>query len=152
MKSLNDYISKHYSDLIAYASSLSKDPVGLLSHTYIKARKAGFKFVDKPKADGYFKRALKTNAAHDFRVLYESIGDSEGLELIPSEIDDFTKLINTERIDEIVRWLDEFDRKVLELYLSGQNMRECASGSGVPVSTIYHSLYRSREIIKERLK
>ena len=152
MKSLNDYISDNYSDLLAYASSLSFDPVGLISHTYLKAVKAGFKFVDKPKADGYFKRALKTNSIHDFRVLYKSLGSDKELEYIPNQVEDFTKLINTERVDRIVRHLDEFDRKVLELYLSGQNMRECASESGVSISTIYHSLYRSREIIKNALK
>jgi DNA-directed RNA polymerase specialized sigma24 family protein len=96
--------------------------------------------------DAYFKRAIKQAGRHDFRKLYK-VQDSP-IENIPEE-HDIDRRICIERIDVVIRQLDEFDRQIFELYLRGQNMVELSRQSKIPISTIYHTLSKVRQLLKQ---
>jgi len=57
-----------------------------------------------------------------------------------------------EKLDEAIRFLDEFERKLMEIHLQGENMARLSEETGIPISTIYHTLNKAKREIKEKLK
>lgn len=146
MTSLKEYIDKHYTNLTRYASPFTDCPTDLVHFTYIKMIDAGFQFRDEPSTDSYFKRAIKQNGIHSFKKIY-LIKDNPEVENIAEE-HDIERRVAIEKLDVVIRCLDEFDRQVTELYLRGENMSLIAKESGVPASTIYHALSKVRKLLK----
>lgn len=130
-----------------YAKKFTRDPIDLVNFTYIKAVDAGFEYVNDPKADAYFKRGIFGNAGR----LNRKYNTAERVTEDVAEVHDMSRLLLFERLDEAVRLLDKFDRELMDLHLSGANMSKVAEESGVPISTIYHSLAESKKKIKNKL-
>jgi len=151
MNNLNDYFTEHYDNLVKYASKFTQDPNDLVHHIYIKAVNAGFKFVNKPMTDWYFKLGIKQSSYSDFKKLY----NNDHLELIDDmyaqEVPDIEKRVMIEMIDEQIRFLTEFDRTVIEIYLRGENMKELSRETDIPYQTIQSSLKRSIAAIKVKI-
>ena len=132
-----------------YAGKFTKAPEDLVHHTYIKACDAGFAYINDPMTDYYMRRSIKNNAIRsDFKDAY-TYNDCPILEIVQTA--DNERRIALERIDEILRRLDYFDRTIFELYLSGQNMKELCDESQIPKSTVYHTLHRVRTTLKQML-
>ena len=144
--SLDKYITANYDKLVAYAGIYCKDPYDLVSHTYIKVVDAGFYYVNDYMTEAYLRRAIKINATRgDFKKLYKI--EHQELTNIPEEFN-IDRRIAIEKIDTILRRLDYFDRTIFELYLMGENMKVLSDESKIPISTIYHTLSKVRQIIK----
>lgn len=155
VNSLDSYVEYMYNDLVRYANRFAKaDACDLVHHTYLKIRNAGFVFSNFPMTDFYFKRSIKTNGQHDFRKLYYVFGgDIEPFD-IAEEIDEseLQKVVQREILDEAVRQLPQFERIITELYLMGENMRVMAEESEIAISTVYHTLSKVREDVKNYIK
>lgn len=147
MAALDKYIERRYDHLVRYAKKFTRDPIDLVNYTYIKAVDAGFEYVNEHKADAYFKRGIFGNAGR----LKKKYCTGERLPEDVAEVHDMSRLIMFEELDEAVRLLDKFDRELMDLHLSGANMSKVAEESGVPISTIYHSLAESKKKIKTKL-
>ena len=106
-------------------------------------------FIDKPKADGYFKQAIRKVGCREFKSIY-STGDSITGQV--PEVRDFSRTIMFEKLDEAIRHLDEFERRLMEVHLRGQNMTALSKETGIPISTIYHTLNKAKQEIKQRIK
>jgi len=92
---------------------------------------------------------MKNNATRgDFKKQYKI--DHEEVENIPEE-HDIDRRIAIEKVDVVLRHLDYFDRTIFELYLRGENMTKLSKESGIPISTIYHTLSQVRQIIKDNV-
>ena len=144
---LDRFISENYQELVRYARKFSSAPEDLVHHTYLKARKANFVFINDPMTDYYLKRSIKNNAIRsDFKQFY-TYRTGEIHEI--AETPDMERRIALEKVDEVLRRLPWFDRTVFELYLSGQNMKEMCLESKIPKSTVYHTLHKVRETLKQ---
>ena len=147
MKCLNDYLEKRYADLVEYAKHYTAYPTDLVHYSYLRIAESTFTFVNEQMTDAYFKRTIKTQSIRGFREDYEKEGiQFDIIENIPEE-HDIDKRICIEKLDTIIRRLDEFDRTIFELYLRGENMTKLSYESDVPLRTIYHTLNRVRKII-----
>jgi len=147
--SLKSYIDKNYNNLKRYAASFTPDPNDLIHHTFIKMHDAGFVYINDQMTDHYFKRSMKTNATRgDFKKQYKI--DHEQVENVPEE-HDIDRRICIEKVDVVLRHLDYFDRSIFELYLRGENMTKLSKESGIPISTIYHTLSKVRQTIKNNV-
>lgn len=147
--SLNAYLEKNYSELKRYARAFTRDPQDLIHHTFLKMHDAGFVYINHQMTDHYFKRSMKNNATRgDFKKQYKI--DHDEVENIPEE-HDIDRRICIEKVDVVLRHLDYFDRTIFELYLRGENMTELSKESDIPISTIYHTLSKVRQIIKENV-
>ena len=146
---LSDYISRNYNELRRYAGAFTRDPNDLIHHTFVKMHDAGFIYINDQMTDYYFKRSMKNNATRgDFKKQYKI--DHEQVENIPEE-HDIDRRIAIEKVDVVLRHLDYFDRTIFELYLRGENMTKLSKESGIPISTIYHTLSQVRQIIKDNV-
>lgn len=142
--SLHEYIARNYKELVRYASAFSNDPQDLVHNTYVKAYEAGFAYINDYFTDAYFKRSIKNNSrtpSVTFVELPEDIVDEVNL----------TRIISREQMDLAVNALDQFDKSIFNLYLSGVNMKQLADESGIASSTIYHALSRIRQTLKQHL-
>ena len=145
------WVERNYQRLVNYAGIFTDCPADLVNHTYIKMVNAEFTHVSDPQTDRYFRLSIKTNGTvGDFNRLYK-IKDCKLSEGLGVEEPDNTDLIQREVLDEVVRYLDEFDRKVFELYLQNQNMKEFSEESGIPLMTIYKTIERIKKQVRERL-
>lgn len=143
------YLSEHYEALCKYARSFTDCPVDLVHFTYEKMINAGFVYVNRQKTDSYFKLSIKRNAMRGkFRRQY-SVSDTPVPELPVDH--DSSKVIAREKVEAVVRMLDEFDRLLFELYLEGVNMRKLSRESGIPTTTIYNSIKNTRTTLKKQL-
>jgi len=146
---LNDYLEKRYTDLLEYSKQYTKHPSDLVHYVYLRLVDGPFEFIDEPKTDYYFKKTIKTHAARGFREMYEVQGPNF-IEIADiQETHDIDKRICIEKLDTVVRHLDEFDRSIFELYLRGENMSKVSYESEIPLRTIYHTLNRVRKIVDE---
>ena len=146
---LEEYIAQNYSKLVKYASRFTNDPNDIVHHIYIKAISADFKYVNKPSADWYFKLGIKRSSFSDFKKLY----NIEAVEFLDERFvqEDVTldRRVMFELLDEQIRFLSEFDRTVIEIYLRGENMNKLSRETEIPYVTIQGSLKRSMDSIKE---
>jgi hypothetical protein len=86
--------------------------------------------------------SISTTFRKQFNQVWEEV------ENIPLE-HDLDKRICLERIDSVIRHLDKFDRTIFELYLQGEEMTQLSKESGIPISTIYLTLSKARQAIKD---
>ena len=149
---MNKWIEDNYNELLRYASAFTPHPVDLVNHTYLKAINAGFKHNSNEQTEYYFKRSIKINGTcGDFARQYK-IYDSASVDEFGNDYNDFLKIENRERMDEVLRHLTEFDRKLFEIYLTNENMLELSRASGISHNTIYDSIKRIKTILKDKLK
>lgn len=140
--SWNKYIEENYDELLTVCKGLTDNPNDLLHYTFLKCYN---KQADNK--EHYFKRALRLNSiSRQFLKQFES--RHEELTNIPLEFD-LDRRICIEKVDTVVRHLDRFDRTVFELYLQGENMKLISKESGIPISTIYLTLSKARQLIKD---
>lgn len=144
---MNDWLKSNYNRLVAYASKYSKHPHDLVHEAYIAMIDAGFVHHCDGQTDLYFKRTIFTRS-NNLRKKYE-IKDNEIKDV--AEVHEVDRRISIEQLDSVIRLMDEFDRLVFDLQLQGQNMRELSEESGIPLSTIYHSLVKARKVIKDNV-
>ena len=140
--SWNRYIEENYSHLMEVAEGLTDYPNDLIHFTFLRC-------YDKTPddKDRYFKRAMKLNSiSTTFRKQFNQVW--EEVENIPIE-HDLDKRICLERVDTVLRHLDKFDRTIFELYLQGEEMKQLSKESGIPISTIYLTLSKARQAIKD---
>lgn len=142
--SLHEYIDRNYDELVRYASAFSNDPQDLVHNTYVKAYEAGFAYINDYFTDAYFKRSIKNNSRTPSVIFVELPED------IVEEVN-LTRIISREQMDLAVNALDQFDKSIFNLYLSGVNMKQLADESGIASSTIYHALSRIRQTLKQHL-
>lgn len=148
--SLDDFIQEHYEELVRYARKWNVNANDLVHHVYIKAKDAGFVYINKQMTDWYLKSAIKNAAMRSsFKNQYQT-SDTEVPDI--ADVADNTKVLNREKIDLALRQLSWFDRQVFTLYLEGQNMKRLSEESGIPNSTIYASLKRTRTILKQNIE
>ena len=146
---LNEYLTKYYNSLVKYASRFSNDPNDLVHHVFIKAKGADFTYVSKPQTDWYFKLGIKRSSFSDFKKLY----DTDAVEYIDDRYvqdnTNFDRRMMFELVDEQLRFLSEFDRTIMEIYLRGENMNKLSRETEIPYVTIQSSLKRSMDSIKK---
>lgn len=142
--SLHEYIGKHYNELVRYASAFSSDPHDLVHESYVKAYEAGFTYINDYFTDAYFKRSIKNNSRKATVIFVELPED------IVEDVN-ISRIISREQMDLAVNSLDQFDKTIFNLYLSGVNMKQLADESGIASSTIYHALSRIRQTLKQHL-
>lgn len=147
---LDDFIAKNYDNLVRYAAKWNSNANDLVHYVYIKAKNAGFVYINEQMTDWYLKSAIKNAAMRSTFKNQYTINDNA----LPDVADqqDFTKVINREKVDLVLRRLSWFDRQVFTLYLEGQNMKQLSEESGIPTSTIYASLKRTRTVLKQNVK
>jgi len=147
---LNKWIEHNYNELVRYARAFTPHPIDLVNHVYIKTVNANFEFRSPEQTEYYFKKSIKhSGTCGDFSKQYK-IKDTYSGEAV--QVNDFEIIEMREQIDEVVRYLDEFDREVFELYLSNQNISEFCKESGVSPNTVKDSIKKTRELIKYKLQ
>lgn len=141
---LEQYITRRHTYLVSVAARYCNSPQDVVHDTYLKAMEANFIYINDRLTEVYFVRSIKRNA--------QRVKDHH----LPLTVDvaeeiDTSKIISREKIDEAVRLLPEFDRLLFEQYARGVNMTQLSRQSGISLNTIYHSLKRSRDAIKDRI-
>ena len=150
---LTEYFTANYDNLVRYASRFTNSPNDLVHFIYMKSVKAGFTYMTKPQTDWYFKLGIKQSSYSDFRRLYDN-GDVEFLEeryFAANDSSDMDRRMMFEALDEQIRFLKEFDRNIIEIYLRGENMKELSREADIPYQTIQSSLKRSIAAIKAKV-
>ena len=152
-ETLNEYLDQNYDKLVKYASKFTDDPNDLVHFIYLKAIDAEFEYRNKPSTDWYFKLSIKQSSYSDFNRLYsashvEFIEERMGIEESDSDLD---RRVMFELVDEQVRFLSEFDRGIVEIYLRGENMKQLSRDTEIPYQTIQSSLKRSITAIKDKV-
>jgi len=142
---LNSWIDRNYSRMVRYAGAMTNLPNDLVHEAYLKVINAEFEFKSDAQTDYYFKLTI-SRIIRDPKWKKNSHQDNDEMPDIVATYDmDRRECI--ERIDEIIRYLDPFDRLVFDLYLQGENMRQLAVNTGIPERTIYSTLDKVKKII-----
>lgn len=106
-------------------------------------------FNDKINAPYLF--SMISNLVYDFRKSENIYSTLNGYE---TEIPTLEKDIEIK--EELVRFFLEeieydFDKELLRIYLfNGESMRDISKGSGISLTTIFHSLKRSKSYVKRK--
>ncbi len=146
-KAFDSWFTGHYNELAASAMTYHADGSDLLHNTYLRC-------VDALERSGgainnfaaYFRRALWIEATRGtFKKLY-TYRDCPNDEL-PNP-DPTRDPFERENALILTRHLAWFDRTVLSLYLDGYNLRQVARESGIPHQTLYQSLHRSKNKVR----
>lgn len=132
--------------MVDYAKRYTSLPEDLVHHTYLQLIDADFTYINDVLTESYFKVSMYNNQRGDFKKLYATCETFE-MDEEPSE-----KRIALEMLDEAVRHLDYFDRTIFELYLRGESMTKLSNESGINLNTIYCTLNRIRNIVKDYLE
>ncbi len=142
-KGFEAWFVENYDDLVASAQSFHPDGRDLVHNVYlrcIEALASTGRPIDKYAA--YFRRAMwieSTRGAFKRLFTYVDAPETELANPNPSR-DPF----EAENALILTRHLAWFDRTVLNLYLDGYNLRQVARESGIPATTLYQSLHRSK--------
>ena len=144
---LDEWIERNYSRIVRYAGAMTNLPHDLVHEAYLKVINAEFQFKSEAQTDYYFKLTI-SRIIRDPKWKRSSHQDNSEMPDIAVTFEmDRRECI--ERIDEIIRYLDAFDRLVFDLYLQGENMRELAKQTEIPERTIYSTLDKVKKIIHE---
>lgn len=144
---LDSWVNKNYSRMVRYAAAMTNLPYDLVHEAYLKVIHAEFQYKSEAQTDYYFKLTI-SRIIRDPKWKRNSHQDNSELPDIVATFD-MDRRECLEKIDEIIRYLDAFDRLVFDLYLQGENMRQLAANTGIPERTIYSTLDKVKEIIKE---
>lgn len=144
MYSVRKYIEDNYSDLCQRAKALSSDPIDLVNHTYLRCLD---KQADNPRS--YFIAAMWREAKQGaFKKNYtyrsEEVAEVESY-------DDISEMVQKDRIDFHLLAFDEFDRLVWRIYNEGHNVRQVSKECGVSYRTIYWSIKKVKDHLKQQL-
>lgn len=138
-------MAEQYTRLTQIAGQWTADKCDLVNHTYLRCRRNPF--VDNPM--GYFVRAMHREATRgQFKKAY-SITAEIYFEVAEPEQDD--KHLQREVVAIVLDRLSWFDRTVMQLYIDGQNMAELSAESGINQSTLYQSIYRTKNTLKNAI-
>ncbi len=144
MYSVRAYIEDNYNDLCHRAKGLSSDPIDLVNHTYLRC-------LDKQAINprSYFIASMWREAKQgDFKNNY-TYRSEELVEVENST--DISEMIRKDRIDFHLLAFDEFDRLVWRIYNEGHNVRQVSKESGVSYRTIYWSIKKVKDHLKQEL-
>ncbi len=147
-RAFDEWFKEEYATLLESARGIHRDHMDLVHHTYHSCiRAAPPRIMDNPSA--YFHTAMWTQATKGaFKRLYRIT------EATPQEIpanDNTGALIEREEALLLTNHLAWFDRQVLRLYLEGYNLRQVSRESGIPHTTLYQSLHRTRKKLRDAL-
>jgi len=142
----NSFIESEYDTLVRLARMYCREPYDLVSHTYLRC--IDKRFPEKPRA--YYNKAMFTEATRGkFKKLYR-IPDLPILRE-PESVDDLTRAIQLETIELLIDRLAFFDRELFRKYLEGYKISEVARESGIEAATLYQSIQRSKQKIKDAI-
>lgn len=144
---LDSWMERNYSRMVRYASAMTNIPNDLVHEAYLKVINAGFKYESDGQTDYYFKLTI-SRIIRDNKWKRSAHQDNAEMPDLAVTFD-MDRRECLEKIDEIIRYLDAFDRLVFDLYLQGENMRQLAAHTGIPERTIYSTLDKVKQIIKE---
>lgn len=147
-RAFDEWFEEEYDTLLESARGIHRDHKDLVHHTYHACiRAAPLRIMDNPSA--YFHTAMWTQATKGaFKRLYRIT------EATPQELpanDNTGALIEREEALLLTNHLAWFDRQVLRLYLEGYNLRQVSRESGIPHTTLYQSLHRTRKKLRDAL-
>lgn len=146
-ESWNRFIETRYAHLVRLARMYCREPRDLVSHTYLRC--IDKKYPEFPEA--YFCKAMYTEATRGkFKKLY-TIPDLPILRE-PIAADDISRAIQLETIELFVDRLAYFDRELFRKYLQGYKISEIAKESGINAATLYQSIQRSKQRIKDAIR
>lgn len=147
-KDFDAWFAEEYMNLVHSARGMHRDPFDLVHHVYSACVKASpVNIMDNPA--GYFHTAMWTQATRGtFKAMYAIsdtfVGD------IPTESNIGWHIAREEAM-LLTHHLKWFDRQVLKLYLEGYNIRQVGRESGIPYTTLYQSLWRTKNKLKHAL-
>jgi len=135
--------------LIESARGMHRDSEDLVHHTYLACIKAAPPHImDNPA--GYFHTAMWMQATRgSFKRLYV-IYDRPLGECVSR--DNIAEQIAREEAMLLTNHLAWFDRQVLRLYLEGYNLRQVSRESGIPHTTLYQSLHRTKKKLRHAIR
>ena len=142
-KEFEAWFVKNYDDLVASAQSFHPDGRDLVHNVYLRcidALASTGRPIDKYAA--YFRRAMWIESTRgSFKRLFTYLDAPETELANPNPTRDPFEEENALILTRHLAW---FDRTVLNLYLEGYNLRQVARESGIPATTLYQSLHRSK--------
>ena len=141
-KDFEAWFVENYDDLVASAQSFHPDGRDLVHNVYLRcidALASTGRPIDKYGVlpPGHVDRVN----ARAFKRLFTYV-DAPQIEL--GNPDPTRDPFEAENALILTRHLAWFDRTVLNLYLDGYNLRQVARESGIPATTLYQSLHRSK--------
>lgn len=143
----NRFIAHEYAALVKLARMYCREPGDLVSHTYLRCIDKSF--PEKPRA--YFNKAMYIEATRGkFKKVYR-IPDLPILKE-PEAVDDLTRAIQLETIELLIDRLAFFDRELFRKYLEGYKISEISRESGIEAATLYQSIQRSKQKIKDAIR
>lgn len=138
-----------YSSLLEAARSMHNDHEDLVHHVYLAVIQAAPPNIMRNPA-GYFHTAMWMQATRGtFKALYR-IHETPTRELV-SDYDTSAQIAREEAM-LLTRHLAWFDRTVLRLYLEGYNLRQVGREAGIPHTTLYQSLHRTRKKLRHAIR
>jgi DNA-directed RNA polymerase specialized sigma24 family protein len=142
------WFAEAYDALVEAARGMHREPRDLVHHVYLACINAEPpNIMDNPA--GYFHTAMWIQSTRGgFKHLY-TIFDAPLREVV--SVDDISSQIAREEAMLLTRHLAWFDRTVLTLYLEGYNLRQVSRESGIPHTTLYQSLYRTRKKLRDAI-
>lgn len=148
-RGFDQWFAKAYGELIESARGMHRDPDDLVHHTYLACIKAAPPLImDNPA--GYFHTAMWMQATRgSFKRLYR-IFDHPVREVVSR--DNIAEQIAREEAMLLTNHLAWFDRQVLRLYLEGYNLRQVSRESGIPHTTLYQSLHRTKKKLRHAIR
>jgi hypothetical protein len=136
---LSEYIVENYQELVNFASRFTAYGGDVVNDLYIKSVEREYEVRDFPS---YCRRAIVVMARSEKKTIELDFD-------IPEQANDRESLMAKEAVDEIISRLDEFDRTIFSLYLQGECMMCVSKKAGISKQTIYHSINRVKQIIKD---
>lgn len=147
-KTYDDWISTNYDGLLRYAKRYHRHPHDLLHSVYLRIRELpNLQQILDGKPWGYhilamFRQAKMGTFKKQYQILDIAVPD------VAEEIDN-RKVLCREELDLVLARLPWFDRTLFELRLEGQNLVDLAKESGISQHTIYYSIRKTTQIIKD---
>jgi len=147
-RAFDAWFAEEYLNLVESARGMHRDPFDLVHHTYAASVKAApVRIMDNPA--GYFHTAMWMQATRgSFKDLYV-LRDAPRKEIVAES--NIGWQIAREEAMLLTHHLRWFDRQVLKLYLEGYNLRSVSRESGIPHTTLYQSLHRTRKKLRNAL-
>ena len=149
-KDFDLFIEENYDKLVNVAKTIHNDPYDLVHHTYLRIFRLKGVRLEKVMQNpfGYFRRAMfieGTRGAFDKMYNLNELEDGD----IKDDRHDLSHAFLLENFQLAVDRLSWFDRSIVKLYCDGWNLTQVARESGIGISTIHVSLFRSREKLKK---
>ena len=146
----SEYIDKNYDELVRIARGITSCPYDLVSHTYLRVYD---KIEDKEESDkdSYFKFVMwREGTTNQNKFLESHKYRTAALAQVENKTDIYAKLLH-ERVEFMLFNFNDFERRLFQLYLEGENMSDFCKFSGVSPRTVWKSIERVKEFLKKEI-